>query len=87
MAALRSRCKHYIFVLFLSFFFFSSPNLSGRRLDVCHTLTHDVAHGVNLECRYEMCWTRLAGNTGPKKRQKLAIWAPSHNFVEIYLRN
>ena len=22
---------------------FSSPNLSGRRLDVCHTSTHDVA--------------------------------------------
>jgi len=25
------------------FFFFSSPNLSGRRLDVCHTSTHGVA--------------------------------------------
>ena len=25
------------------FFFFSSPNLSSRRLDVCHTSTHDVA--------------------------------------------
>jgi len=23
----------------------------------------------------------------PKSRQKLAIWAPSHNFVELYLRN
>jgi len=23
--------------------FFSSPNLSGRRLDVCHTSTHGVA--------------------------------------------
>jgi len=23
--------------------FFSSPNLSGRRLDVNHTCTHDVA--------------------------------------------
>ena len=43
IAALRSRCGHYIFVLFLSsFFLFSSPNLSGRRVDVCHTLTHDV---------------------------------------------
>ena len=28
---------------FLSSIFFSSPNLSGRRLDVYHTLTHDVA--------------------------------------------
>jgi len=43
MAALRSRCGHYIFVLFLSFFSsFSSPNLSGRRLDVYHTSTHGV---------------------------------------------
>jgi len=29
--------------LFLSFFFFSSPNLSSWRLDVYHTSTHDVA--------------------------------------------
>jgi len=40
---------HYIFALwflllsiYLSFFF-SSPNLSRRRLDVCHTSTHAVA--------------------------------------------
>jgi len=46
MAALRSRCGHYIFALwFVSsiFFFYSSPNLSGRRLDVYHTFTHGVA--------------------------------------------
>jgi len=42
MVALHSRCGHYIFVLFLSFFF-SSPNLSGHRLDVYHTSTHGVA--------------------------------------------
>ena len=49
-ATLRSRCGHYIFALWflsifylLSFFFCSSPNLSGRRLDVYHTSTHDVA--------------------------------------------
>jgi len=45
MAALRSRCEHYIFILWflLSFFYFiSSPNLSGRRLDVYHTSTHGV---------------------------------------------
>ena len=35
------RADHYIFALwFLSFFFFSLPNLSGRRLDVYHTSTH-----------------------------------------------
>jgi len=37
---------HYIFALWLlSFYlsFFSSPNLSGQRFDVCHTSTHGVA--------------------------------------------
>jgi len=45
MAALWNRAGHYIFVLWsLSFFFFYSlPNLSGRRLDVYHTSTHSVA--------------------------------------------
>ena len=48
MAALCSRCAHYIFALWfllllLSFFFIYSPNISGCRLDVCHTYTHDVA--------------------------------------------
>ena len=48
MTALRSRCGHYIFALWFlllssSSFFFSSPNLSRRRLDVYHTCTHGVA--------------------------------------------
>jgi len=45
MVAIWNRADHYIFALwFLSiFFFFSSPNLSGRRLDVYHTSTHGVA--------------------------------------------
>jgi len=43
MAALRSRCGHYIFCPVVSFFFLFSPNLSGRRLDVYHTSTRDVA--------------------------------------------
>jgi len=44
MAALCSRCGHYIFILwFLLSFFFSSPNLSRPRLDVYHTSTHVVA--------------------------------------------
>jgi len=36
----------YIFIMsfvLLLLPFFSSPNLSGRRLDVCHTSTHGVA--------------------------------------------
>ena len=47
MVALWNRADHYIFILlFLSSIFlylFSSPNLSGRRLDVYHTSTHGVA--------------------------------------------
>jgi len=43
MVALWNRADHYIFILFLSSFFISSPNLSGRRLDVYHTSTHGVA--------------------------------------------
>jgi len=35
-------CFHAV-VCSSSFFFFSSPNLSRRRLDVCHTSTHGVA--------------------------------------------
>jgi len=44
MVALCNRADHYIFALwFLSFFFFfSSPNLSGRRLNAYHTSTHGV---------------------------------------------
>jgi len=46
MAALCNRASHYIFALwFLSsmVYLFSSPNLSGCRLDVYHTSTHAVA--------------------------------------------
>jgi len=50
MAALRSRCGHYIFALWFlssssssSSSFFSSPNLSHRRLNVYHTCTHGMA--------------------------------------------
>jgi len=37
----------FFFLLLSSLFFYSSPNLSGRKLDVYHTSTHGVA---NLEC-------------------------------------
>jgi len=49
MVALWNRADHYIFILWFllssSFFlsFFSLPNLSDRRLDVCHTSKHGVA--------------------------------------------
>ena len=93
MAALWNTAGHYIFALWFllrsSFFLllFSSPNLSGRRVDVYHTSIHMVWLSANLGCRSEMCCTRLAGNTGRKNDKKIAIWAPSHNFVGLYLHN
>jgi len=81
MAALRSRCGHYIFVLWflLSFFrsfflssFFSSRNLSRRRLHVYHTSTHDVAL-----VQFKMhVWNMLHAarwNTGRKNHKKCLL--------------
>ena len=54
---------------FLSSFFFSSPNLSGRRLDVYLPYFHTwCGLSANLECTSEMCCKRLAENTGRKNR-------------------
>jgi len=36
---------------------------------------------------FETCCTRLAEILDAKMTQKIAIWAPSHNFVGLYLRN
>ena len=87
MIALRSRCGHYIFVLFLlSFFFFSSSNLSGRRLDVYHTSTYGLAlariQNAGLKCKLTACGSLKILDA--KNRQKLAISALSHNFVTLY---
>ena len=92
MAALYNRAGHCIFARwFLSFFFlsffFSSPDLSRRRLDVCHTSTH----GVALVLIYDAGLKRAAHGSlkiqYAKNRQKFAICAPSYNFVGLYLRN
>ena len=42
---------------------------------------------ANFRCLSETCCTRLAENARRKKSPKIAIWAPSHNFVGLYLRN
>jgi len=89
MAALRGRCGHCFFALwflFIFIFFLSSPNLSGRRLDVYHTSTR----GVALQCEFRMqVWNVLHAARWKcrtqKKSSKIAIWAPSHNFVGLYL--
>jgi len=73
-------------VIFLpcGFFFFSlaqSQQLQTGCLPYFHTW---CGLSANVECRSEMCCTRLAGNAGSKK---FVIWTPSHNFVGLYLRN
>jgi len=55
----------FFFYLLSSSIFFSSPNLSGRRLDVYHTSLHMV--WPYCEFRMQVCNVLLAGNTGSKK--------------------
>ena len=77
MAALRSRCGHYIFalsfVLSSCSFFLSSPNLSRRRLDVCHTFTDGVAL-VRIE---DAGLKRAARGSLKYRTQKIAKKSPS----------
>ena len=72
---------------YLLSFFFCSPNLSIRSLDVCHTCTR----GVALVRIYDAGMKRAARGSlkiqDAKNRQKFAILAPSHDFVGLYLRN
>jgi len=89
MVALWNRETIYIFILFLLLLllsFFSSPNLSSRRLDVL-----PYTHGVAL-VRIKNAGLKYAARGSPqmqdpKKLPKIAIWEPSHNFVRLYLRN
>jgi len=82
MAALCNRAGHYIFApwfllsIYLSIYlssFFSSPNLSRRRLNVYHTSTH----GVALERISDAGLIRAARGSlhmqDAKYRQKIAI--------------
>jgi len=67
MATLRSRCGHFLlplWFLLVSFFFlaYSQPSQIGC-LPYFHTW---CGLSANLECRSEMCCTRLAENTGRK---------------------
>jgi len=87
MVTLCNKADHYIFaLLFLSssIFYFSSLNLSGRRLDVYHTLTHGVAL---VQIQNAGAARGSLQMHDPKKSPKIAIWAPSHNFVGLYLHN
>ena len=74
-------------IFYLSIYLFSSPNFSGRRLDVYHASTHGVAlvriQNAGLK-RAARCSLKIQD---AKKSPKIATWAPSHNFVGLYLRN
>jgi len=84
MAALCSRCGH---ILPCGFFFFSLPNLSHRRLDVCHTYTHGVALVQIWDAGLKGAARSLLKMRDAKYRQKFAICAPSYNFVGLYRSN
>jgi len=89
MAALWDRAGHYIFALcFLSSFFLAYSKWSEIECQPYFYIWCGI--NANLDCRSEMCCMRLAGKrpTGCKNvyDAKIAIWAPSHNFVWLYLR-
>jgi len=65
MAAQYGRPLYIAAVVSVFVFFFSSPILSGRRLDVYYTSTQDVCDRcVTSQCRSEMWSTWLTDNTG-----------------------
>jgi len=71
MVALCNRADHiYFHAVVCSYFFFSSPNLSRRRLDVRHTSTQWCGLSANLRCRSETFCTSFTENTGRKKVAK-----------------
>jgi len=65
-------CGHIYFhpVVSSFFFFISSPNLSGRTLDVYHTSHTWCGLSANLERMSEVCCTWLSENTGRKNDAK-----------------
>jgi len=89
MATLCNRTGHIYFhpVVCSYFFFLSSPNLSGWRLDVCHTSTHGGALVRIWDAGLKRAARGSLEMQDAKNRQKVAICAPSYNFVGLYLRN
>jgi len=92
MAALHSRCGHLFlpcgFFYLSSFFLLFFPRLISAVAEWMSTmLLHMMWPYCEFRMQSEMCCTLLAGNTGRKNDAKSAIWAPSHNFVGLNLRN
>jgi len=83
---------NYVFVLwFLPSFFFLSffPRLISAVADLMSTiLAHMVwPYCANLDAGLKPAACRSLEMQNPKNRQKLAIWAPWHKCVGVYLRN
>jgi len=71
------------FLLLLSFFI---PRLISAAANWMSTILLHLMPSANLECISEMFCTQLAGNAGPKNRQKFAIWGPLHNWtLSVYI--
>jgi len=88
MAALQNRAGHYIFALWflLSFFFFSLPNLSGRRLDVYHTSIHGVVL-VRIKQAGLKCAARGSLEIQDAKNRHLCTIAQLCRAVSLQLRH
>jgi len=87
MAALRSRCGHHVFALWFPpsfFFFFFSPNLSGRRMDVYHTSTYGVVlmriYNAGLKCAARGSLEIQDAKKSPSARHRTTLSG-------LYLRN
>jgi len=88
MAALHSRCGHYIFAMWFLLLISFSPRLMSAVADWMSTIPpHIYDLSVNLECMSEMCSTRLAENTGRKKSPKNRYLGTVAQFAGLYLRN
>jgi len=80
------RAGHYIFALwFLSFFYLFFRRLISAAADRMSTI---LPHMVWPLCEFRMqVWNVLHTVCWKYRTQKIAILAPSHNFVGLYLRN
>jgi len=92
MAALCNRAGHYIFVLLFLLLLlptcFCFPRLFLAVADWMYSiLPHMVRPSANLECKSEMCCTRLAGNAGRKKSPKIRHLHTIAQLCRAYLRN
>ena len=80
MVALCNRCRRYIFALwFLSIYF---PRLISGAADWMSAI---LWHMLWPYCEFRMqVWNVLRAARWKCRTQKVAIWAPSHNFVGLF---